>query len=418
MRQNEKRKRAKQPTIQMIVPGGPSRSGPPAGPPAGDVVTPPQKLAFIDALRGLAALYVVVFHLSLITTPKAVPPEWLAHFIGSGGSGPMLFFIVSAFTLCLSMEARATGETEPLVNFYIRRLFRIAPLFYLWLVIYFVRDIWYYHDTHSVGEVAENAFFVFNLLPGQEDGYVWASWTIGVEMLFYAVFPQLFMYTRNIGIAVALCLLAMAMRVPFHAFCLRAMDHPTAELFYAHGIVFNAAIFLAGIIAYHLHKLIEPERARRHGVGLALAACFVAGLIWLCYDGAWASRTANVAFQTLIYAAFLLGLSLSPIKIFVNKITIFYGRISYSVYLSHATTVFFMSPLFAVIYTHTPYKTFAFGASVVLALAVITPLSLATYRFVEVPGNALGRALIQRAMASSGRRGLPPRHAIGQAPQV
>jgi len=378
----------------------------------------PKKLAFIDTLRGLAALYVVVFHLSLITTPKAVPPEWLAHFIGTGGSGPMLFFIVSAFTLCLSMETRSSREAEPLINFYIRRLFRIAPLFYLWLVIYFLRDIWYYHDTHSAGEVAENVFFVFNLVPGQEDGYVWASWTIGVEMLFYAVFPLIFSMTRNIGIAIALCLLAMAVRVPFHALCLRTMDHATAELFYAHGIVFNFAIFLAGVVVYHLCKLIDPERARQYGAGHALTACFVAGLIWLCYDGAWPSRTANVAFQTLIYAAFLLGLSLSPIRIFVNKVTGFFGRISYSVYLCHATTVFFMSPLFAVIYSHTPYKTLAFGASVLMALAVITPLSYLTYRLVEVPGNALGRALIQRVAMLNGRRGLRPHHAIGQAPPV
>jgi peptidoglycan/LPS O-acetylase OafA/YrhL len=360
----------------------------------------PRKLAFIDTLRGLASLYVVCFHLSLITTPQAVPPSWLFPFVNAGGSGVMLFFIVSAFTLCLSMEARATGETEPVANFYIRRFFRIAPLFYVWLAIYFIRDILYYHTTHSAGVVAASTFFVFNLIPGQEDGYVWASWTIGVEMLFYAVFPLIFFYARNIGIALALCIIAMTLRIPFHFWFLRLNADPNVgQLFYEHGIVFNAAVFLAGVVVYHLYKLIDPMRAARLGVGQALVAFFVAGIVYECYVGVAPDRTTNVAFQTLIYGALLLGLSISPVKLFVNRITQFYGKISYSVYLSHATTVFFMSPIFALLYRLTPYKTLAFGISVLLALAVITPLSYVTYRFIEAPGNALGRRLIRRRAA-------------------
>jgi peptidoglycan/LPS O-acetylase OafA/YrhL len=357
----------------------------------------PKKLAFIDTLRGLASLYVVVFHLALITTPAATPPSWLVPFIYTGGSGVMLFFIVSAFTLCLSMESRSTGEAEPLVNFYIRRLFRIAPLFYVWLAVYYLRDLFYFHQVHSLGMVLENVFFVFNVIPGQEDGYVWASWTIGVEMLFYAIFPLVFFYARNIGIALALCLLAMALRVPWHSFCLRAIaDQSVGELFYEHGIVFNLAIFLFGVVAYHLYKLIDPARAGGHGLGYALIAAFAAGLVYECYVGLSADRTVNVAFQSLIYGALLLGLSLSPVKLVVNRFTQFYGKISYSVYLCHATTVFFMAPVFAVFYKNTEYKTLAFAASVATALAVVTPLSYLTYRFVEAPGNALGRALIRR----------------------
>lgn len=359
---------------------------------------PLKKLAFIDTLRGLAAIYVVLFHLSLITTPRAVPPEWLGRFIGAGGAGVMLFFVVSAFTLCLSMETRATGEAEPLVNFYIRRLFRIAPLFYVWMAIYFVRDILYWHTTHSFEVVATNVLFVFNVIPGQHDGYVWASWTIGTEMLFYAIFPLIFFYTRNLGIAIAVLLLAMVIRTPFHALCLRAMDPAIGEIFYEHGIVFNLGIFLAGIVAYRLYKLIDPAWAAIHGVGDAMTALFVAGLIYLCYGGGGSpNRAYNITYETFIFVALLLGLAISPVKLFVNRVTEFFGKISYSVYLSHANTVYFMSPIFALVYRHTEYKTLAFGISVALAFAVITPMSYVTYRFVELPGTALGRALIRRA---------------------
>jgi len=359
---------------------------------------PAPKLAFIDSLRGLASLYVVVFHLVVITKPQAVPPEWLAPFIGGGGSGVMLFFVVSAFTLCLSMEARADSEASPITNFYLRRFFRIAPLFYFWMVIYYVRDIWYYHDVHPFSEVAPSLFFYLNIVPGQEEGYVWASWTIGAEMLFYAAFPIIFAYSRNIGTAFALFLIALALRIPWHGFVTRFITDPTQnpELYYEYSIIFNLGVFLFGVVVYHLYKMLDPEKISRFGGGQLLLAVFSAGLMWECYDVPTDDRTINVTIQTIIYSALLLGLAITPAKIFVNRVTMFYGKISYSVYLSHATTVFFMSPLFAWVYQQTIYKTLAFGISLGLALAVITPLSYLTYRLIEGPGNHLGRQLIRR----------------------
>jgi peptidoglycan/LPS O-acetylase OafA/YrhL len=357
----------------------------------------PKKLVFIDTLRGLAALYVVVYHLTMITRPVAVPPTWLINITNAGGSGVMLFFIVSAFTLCLSMESRSTGAAEPVANFYIRRLFRIAPLFYLWLVIYYVRDIWYYRVYHSAGMVAQSVFFVFNLTPGQEAGYVWASWTIGVEMLFYAMFPLIFARARNIGIAFAVFLIAMAIRVPWHYLTGLAITDPTeAEAYYDYSIIYNLGVFSFGIVVYQIYKLIDHAAAIRHGAGYALTTCFFVGLVWDCYCSPGWDRSTQVLVQTLLYSALLLGLCISPVKPVVNRITQFFGKISYSVYLSHATTVFFMSPIFAYFYSLTRYKTLAFGASFATAMLVITPISYLTYRLVEQPGNALGRTLIRR----------------------
>jgi peptidoglycan/LPS O-acetylase OafA/YrhL len=359
----------------------------------------PKKLAFIDSLRGLAALYVLVFHLSLITSPKAVPPSWLAPIIGGGGGAVMLFFIVSAFTLCLSMESRATGGIEPLAHFYVRRFFRIAPLFYTWLVIYYVRDMWYYNVDHSAVTVAQSALFIFNLIPGQETGYVWASWTIGAEMLFYAIFPLIFFHARNLGIAIAMMLIAMMLRVPLHALTSRALDPAIGEAFYIYSLVFNLGIFLAGIVVYHIHKLIDRDKADRYGAGYSLVALFAAILVWDVYCPQGFTRTTQVFLQTIFFSALTLGLAITPVKLFVNRITQFYGKISYSVYLSHATTVFFMSPLFAWFYKITPYKTLAFGASVASALAVVTPISYLTYRYIEAPANAYGHSLILRRAA-------------------
>jgi len=65
------------------------------------------------------------------------------------------------------------------------------------LVFHAVRDPLYFGWRHSVWEWTKSVLFVFNFFPGSEQGIVWASWTIGVEMVFYTVFPLLFARVRS-----------------------------------------------------------------------------------------------------------------------------------------------------------------------------------------------------------------------------
>ena len=154
-----------------------------------------RRLEFLDSLRGLAALYVIFYHTALIPSPALTVPDWAAPVVLSGGTGVTLFFVVSAFSLCRTMRSYA-AEPYPLAAFAVPRLLRIAPLFYVVLTLSLARDALYLL-SHSTVEVAANALFVFNFWPGHETGIVWASWTIGVEMLFYAVFPLVYARTGD-----------------------------------------------------------------------------------------------------------------------------------------------------------------------------------------------------------------------------
>jgi|LakMenEpi03Aug12_release.lakeMendotaPanAssembly.Ray.scaffolds.fasta_scaffold650541_1 peptidoglycan/LPS O-acetylase OafA/YrhL len=49
-------------------------------------------LAFIDALRGLAALFVVICHVGFIPNPALKLPELESRFVHSGHTGVILFF--------------------------------------------------------------------------------------------------------------------------------------------------------------------------------------------------------------------------------------------------------------------------------------------------------------------------------------
>lgn len=356
----------------------------------------PKKLDFIDALRGFAALYVVLYHFSLITTPMAVAPRWLAPLTGLGGSGVTLFFVVSAFTLCLSTDARSHDETSPVSNYFIRRFFRIAPLFYVWIVLYCIRDKLIFDAVHPLGEVARSVFFVQNLFPGHEQGFVWASWTLGVEMLFYLIFPLAFWLADNVGKAGAMFLCAILLRAAWHAVVPLLVKDPTvAETYYNFSLLHHMPTFVFGIFVYRVYQLFNFELARQFGVGYFLITLFGVFLLALSYGLVGTGPFEGLTAEAAAYGALLLGLSATTPKLLVNRVTCFFGKISYSVYLSHATTLYLMSKIFVPIYSHIPYVTVAYFISLALGLGVVTPISYVTYKFIESPGNGIGRMIIK-----------------------
>jgi peptidoglycan/LPS O-acetylase OafA/YrhL len=356
----------------------------------------PKKLDFIDALRGFAALYVVLYHFSLITSPMAVAPRWLAPLTGLGGSGVTLFFVVSAFTLCLSTDARSRDETSPISNYFLRRFFRIAPLFYVWILVYCIRDKLVFDVVHPLGEIARSVFFVLNLFPGHEQGFVWASWTLGVEMLFYLLFPIAFWFADNIGKAGAIFFCALLLRAAWQAAVpLLVKDPSAAQTFYNFSLLHHLPTFVFGIFVYRVYRLLNFEAARQVGAGYFLVGIFGVILAAICYGLIGLGPFDGLTVEAVLYGSLLLGLSVTAPKLLVNRVTCFFGKISYSVYLSHATTLYFMSKIFASVYSHIPYVTIAYCASLAIALAVVTPLSYITYKYIETPGNGVGRAIIK-----------------------
>lgn len=96
-----------------------------------------ENFAFVDALRGWAVIGVILVH-----TYQWIPcsSETLGTIAKRGAFGVQLFYIISAFTLFLSLSRRYFSDTSPFICFFIRRFFRIAPLFYLAILFYSILD--------------------------------------------------------------------------------------------------------------------------------------------------------------------------------------------------------------------------------------------------------------------------------------
>jgi peptidoglycan/LPS O-acetylase OafA/YrhL len=207
-----------------------------------------RRLDFVDGLRGLAALYIVVYHMTLVPNPHLEVPHWSQAVVLNGGSAVALFFVVSAFSLCHTMKKRL-GQPDAVQDFYIRRFFRIAPLFYLMLLFTGVRDILYFGVWHNAWDWAKSVLFVFNFFPGSEEGIVWASWTIGVEMVFYLVFPILFERFRTIPSLIALVFAALLWAVIFHEFVLNLpISDAVQAKFFTISFFRHLPVFIIGML--------------------------------------------------------------------------------------------------------------------------------------------------------------------------
>jgi peptidoglycan/LPS O-acetylase OafA/YrhL len=351
-----------------------------------DVSTQMPRLAYLDALRGFAALYVVVHHVGLMPKPPLVVSDWLMPLIGFGGSGVTLFFVISGFSMCLTWNHYATAES-PVKNFYISRLARIAPLFYFWLVLAIVRDTVFKDSAgQNAGvEIGANVLFLFNLYEPFQTGLVWASWTIAVEMLFYALFP----FIKRAGLdnfVKTASFLALSFAFLIINRHLISSDQPLLRaLFDGVGFFLVLPVFLMGMATYHLHELLHSEKAsslRPWLRNLMLPTALVALSFLAMYNPEgiiWHYSSA------LTYAMLILGFSAWGGNIAVRPVTCHLGRISYSLYLNHPTLVYVLIPVYLAIYNLGISPILAFFVCLAITFCILVPISHLTFRFIETP---------------------------------
>ncbi|WP_380784379.1 acyltransferase family protein [Sphingomonas sp. R86520] len=304
------------------------------------------KLVFVDWLRGLAILLVIVVHHS-----QRFPDLPSVRTIASYGQlGVQLFFVASAFTLCLSADARRQ-ESHATRNFYLRRLIRIAPLYYFgiffYLAMYMVREGIPqngYPGLYTPVNIIANLLFVHSFVPGAFNGVVPGGWSIGTEMTFYAIFPFLHgwfaaAYDRYgiralvaspaVGIAVA-----AALECGLYRYAGKGISNN--NLVYCN-ILNQLPVFLIGMSAYFvIRDGAPPLRPMRDLAALLILGTSSFLLLHLGEEG----RLPAAAFTLLPATAalsfvFVLNLARSGTIVTRSLWLARVGQLSYSMYIFH-----------------------------------------------------------------------------------
>jgi peptidoglycan/LPS O-acetylase OafA/YrhL len=156
------------------------------------------RLDYIDSLRALAILMVVFIHTSQPVSGLSLGTQNALQF---SQMGVQLFFVLSALTLCMSVQ-RTGMDRKELQRFYIRRYFRIAPLYYIGIFFYLLLNTvknysvtgqFLASENYTLGNIFSNIFLVHGFVPSANNNIVPGGWSIGTEMAFYLIFPFIFL---------------------------------------------------------------------------------------------------------------------------------------------------------------------------------------------------------------------------------
>ena len=352
------------------------------------------KLKYIDALRGIAILAVIIVHTGQYGTNNY--PEIIKALIGHGARGVQLFYLASAFTLFLSFNYRKESEINPKRNFFIRRFFRIAPMYYLGIIYYLFQNglgpRYWLGDAEAitVGNIISNVTFTHGINPYWITSLVPGGWSITVEMTFYAIVPFLFNRISNTNQAVRFTILSLICSLILRFTLLKFPMISDEGLWNNYLFLYfpnQIALFGLGITAYFL--IIKKDRNVTAFNYLLISTMLISHFIW--------SFIPTHFLFGLAFLVLMISLSKTENSLLVNKLTMFLGKISYSAYLVHFAVLHWLTRLKLVDFIPiqgemSSMLNYLFRLTLVVLLTAL--ISWILLKFIEQPFQKIGKKII------------------------
>jgi peptidoglycan/LPS O-acetylase OafA/YrhL len=337
-----------------------------------------QRLAGLDGIRGLAALFVVINHVFLRAFPGYPvdhAPFWAAWFI-YGRFAVVVFIVVSGFSLALS-PARRGWHLDGVSRFAQRRARRILPAY--WAALGFSLVVaWLVFPQPGQGvpgtkSVIVNGLLVQNIVGAPSPNR--AFWSMAVEAQLYLLFPLLLLMVRRWSAVAMLATVTLVVA----AVGIAGPHISGLKTFVIQSPPDLAALFAVGIVTA---GIVAGSRARRSWpwgwLALAAAAPVLAtigwqGSVWTLDHLFWVDLALGPAIACLL-AALATGHAARLVRLLDARPLRNLGLSSYSLYLTHA-------PIVVIVYEGVVAGRVQQGAAAfVVTLAIALPLTIAFAR--------------------------------------
>ena len=322
----------------------------------------------LDALRGIAAVMVVLFHFTM-----GKPEAALGFKLGT--TGVDLFFVISGFVIYMSVNKAKTS-----LDFVINRISRLYPTY--WACVTFTFVVIAGSSLYKNGGLDQIDFksylgnmtmFQFYLRIKDLDG---PYWTMIIEMIFYIVIVFLFHFKiiKHLNvIGMVSCFLVVIM-----------------TLFWSDVLVIRRIIqwipltqfiplFFAGTIFYKIYtysnKLLQNYTI--------VIICLISQILLFQYSGrsrAFISQSEYALMLLIYFTLFTLFVN-NKLNFIVSKWTLFLGKISFALYLIHQ---YISIRLIIPFLTNKLHISFWIAAFIIALPIVILIASLITY-YIEIP---------------------------------
>lgn len=376
--------------------------------PAAAVPASPKHLDFLDGIRGYAAFYVLLLHCMIWG-------GWWPQLFPSPKIAVDVFMIMSGYLMAYHWRLREYGPTFDLQSslaFWVKRFFRIAPLYYFLLLFAFIFARAYcegfaileqttpftwlpaaYDPAKMLSGFTLTSFlmhlsFLFGLTQKYASSTFMPDWSIGLEMQFYATFPLLMLAFRKIGylklaaLSIVLCLICSHLWTGY--------TEPSL-------LGFKLPIFLIGMLVSEANRIFREDKV--NGASLLVVA------ILLAATSVNTSRLVLTGIASLLFllvsaphAVALASIVRTSERLLGNRLAHFMADMSYSVYLVHH---FFLSLVGGLLlYSHPGFLALRPSVRVAILFLIVLVgsygVSYVLHRRIELPGIRLGKRLVKK----------------------
>jgi len=336
------------------------------------------RLSRIDGLRGIAIIGVMLVH-SLLLLPNPYENSFSAFF-SLGQYGVAIFFLVSGYII-----AYIAQKNFNTTDFYIKRFFRLAPLYYLFMALCLIFN----HTDLTSPEIIKispwnlNNFvthitFLHGLFPFFISSYLGVMWSLTPEIVFYLFFPLINKLSDKF--LFVLFIFSFILSNLSKLYSNFDLNSPNFNLWLEHNVQINMFLFLFGILMFRFPDFFKNKFWACVGI-FALSIFFGDGF---SVKNIYIDKVLTSVFHNKYFACILLS---SPLLFFSgNKLITFVGKISYSAFFIHWVLIQIFIGL-------------GFSANFLLMIFILFCLTIVIsffmYKYVEQSGIRFGKRFLR-----------------------
>jgi exopolysaccharide production protein ExoZ len=348
-----------------------------------------KRVKSLDYLRGIMAISVMIYHYSVWSGFELSIDSLLSKL---GLYAVSVFYILSGLSLSIVYHGRIASVSD-MGDFLIKRIFRIAPLFWISvsasLLLGFLKE----NLKEGVFEIdVYRVFLNYSLLFGFLSPSAYLStgaWSIGNEMVFYVIFPILFFLgSKKLWLFPCAVVFSLILGIIFSTLVL----DDSRSLVSQWGIYINPFnnlfLFMGGVA---IGRYAKPAVYAFPIIVVIATMAFVLFWLYPVYGDRvqlvinFGRIILSVACISIVWAVYVSDVRLNG---FIDRLLSFFGEGCYSIYLLH--------PLVAV---PVIFFTSRMGIAVMWSylLAAITTLGVSwiTFKYVEKPMMRIGASFVR-----------------------
>ncbi|CAI8731765.1 acyltransferase family protein [Pseudomonas chlororaphis] len=314
------------------------------------------KLDFIQALRGIAALMVVMLH---TIQQQNIPKDSGVYYwlFSGGGAGVPLFFIISGFIMAYSTRGIESSPKNSLA-FLIKRLSRVWPTYAIltiifWTTVTVVDDFLGAHFPYSILDVLVSILFIplnmdSALAPLLGGSALYPGWSLNYEIYFYALFAFSMVFRRLKWLIFFSLIATTLIALPLFYGSTPSLDARVNYGFKSYLALLTSPLiweFAAGVAIGLIY--FSKFKIENKSFAIFLCALTAAIAVWANLSKLSFGMGLNGWGWSLTLMFFALTIASKTVHLKFPAWLIWVGNISYSLYLIHP---FFVKPVFDVLW--------------------------------------------------------------------